>query len=125
MLIKQTGNELRRVLYPRGVFSIHLNEKVGRKDVVYGVASFVFMYFLIVGITTLATAAAGFDVFSSFSTALCVTGNIGTGFGVIGTGLNFSVFPDQLKLFYSLVMITGRLELWTVLVLFTPEFWRR
>ena len=125
VLFKQTGNELRRILYPQGVFSIQLNKKVGRKDVVYGVAGFVFLYFSIVGITTLITAAAGYDIFSSFSAALSITGNIGTGFGIVGPNHNFSAFPGYLKLFYSLVMISGRLELWTVFVLFTPDFWKR
>jgi len=125
VLFKQTGNELRRILYPRGVFSIQLNKKVGRKDVVYGVAGFVFLYFMIVGVTTLVTAASGFDIFSSFSAALCVTGNIGTGFGEVGPYHNYNSIPNYLKLFYSLVMITGRLELWTVFVLFTPEYWKR
>jgi trk system potassium uptake protein TrkH len=125
VLFKQTGNELRKILYPRGVFSIQLNRKVGRKDVVYGVAGFVFLYFMIVGITTLVTAASGFDFFSSFSAALCVTGNIGTGFGAVGPFHDYGAIPNYLKLFYSLVMITGRLELWTVFVLFTPEYWKR
>jgi trk system potassium uptake protein TrkH len=124
VLFKQTGNELRRLLYPRGVFSIRLNKKVGRKDVIYGTAAFVFLYFMIIGLTTLVTAAAGFDIVSSFSVALCMLGNIGVGFGAAGPGGNYSIFPDYLKLFYSLVMITGRLELWTVFVIFTPEYWK-
>ena len=52
-------------------------------------------------------------------------GNIGTGFGMIGPQHNYGEFPNHLKLFYSLVMITGRLELWTVFILFTPEYWKR
>ena len=124
VLFRQAGNELRRMIYPQGVFSIQLNKKVGRKDVVYGVAGFVFLYFLMVAVTTLATAASGFDIFSSFSTALSITGNIGAGFGLAGPGYNFSIFPGHLKLLFSLVMIAGRLELWTVFVLFTPEYWK-
>jgi trk system potassium uptake protein TrkH len=124
ILFKQTINEQRRILYPQGVFSIRLNRKVGRKDVVYGVAGFIFLYFLIIAITTLATAASGFDLFSSFSTAISVTGNIGTGFGIIGPHNNYSVFQPHLKLLYSLVMIAGRLELWTVIILFTPGYWK-
>jgi len=124
VLFKQAWNELRRILYPQGVFSIQLNRKVGRKDVVYGVAGFFFLYFMMVGITTLVTAASGYDIFSSFSVALSMTGNIGTGFGVAGPFRNYSAFPDHLKLFYSLVMIAGRLELLTVFVLFTPEYWK-
>jgi len=124
VLFKQAWNELRRIIYPGGVFTIQLNKKVGRKDVVYGVAGFVFLYFMIVAITTVITAAAGYDIFSSFSAALSFSGNIGAGFGVAGPFRNYGAFPDYLKLFYSLVMITGRLELWTVFVLFTPEYWK-
>ena len=124
VLFKQTINEFRRILYPQGVFSIQLNKKVGRKDVVYGVAGFIFLYFIIIAITTIATAASGFDLFSSFSAALCVTGNIGTGFGIIGPHNNYSAFQPHLKILYSLVMIAGRLELWTVIVLFTPGYWK-
>jgi trk system potassium uptake protein TrkH len=125
VLWKQTGNELRRILYPQGVFSIQLNKKVGRKDVVYGVAGFVFLYAMIVILAALMGAVSGMDILSAFSTALAVIGNVGTGFGAIGPGHNFSQFPDYLKWFYSFAMIAGRLELWTVLVLFTPEYWRR
>ena len=125
VLFKQMGNELRRILYPRGVFTIQLNKRVGRKDVVYGVTGFVFLYLLIVGFTTLVTAASGIDVYSSFNIAVSITGNIGVGFGAAGPFQNYGEFPNHLKLIYSLVMITGRLELWTVFVLFTPEFWKR
>jgi trk system potassium uptake protein TrkH len=125
VLLKQSGNEVRRILYPRGIFSVQLNRKVGRKDVVYGVAAFVFIYMVTVFITTLITAASGTDLFSSFTAALALTGNIGSGFGAVGPSHNYGAFPDHLKWFFSFVMIAGRLELWTVLVLFTPEYWRR
>jgi trk system potassium uptake protein TrkH len=124
VLFKQCLNEIRRVLFPQGVFSIQLNRKVGRKDVVYGVAGFIFLYLAVVALTTLVTAAAGIDLFSSFSAALSVTGNVGLGFGRVGPGQNYAAFPAFLKWFYSLVMIAGRLELSTVFILFTPEYWR-
>jgi trk system potassium uptake protein TrkH len=125
VLWKQTGNELRRAIYPWGVFSVRLNKKVGRKDVVYGVAGFVFLYALVVTVTTLVTAASGTDLFSSFSAALSVTGNIGAGFGAVGPGRAYAFFPNHVKWLFSLVMIAGRLELWTVFILFSPEYWRR
>jgi trk system potassium uptake protein TrkH len=124
VLFKQTLNEVRRTLYPKGVFSIQLNRKVGRKDIVYGVAGFVFLYFIVVVITALVTTASGYDIFSSLNVAVSITGNIGSGFSAVGPFHNFGVFPDHLKLFYSLVMIAGRLELWTVFILFTPAYWK-
>jgi trk system potassium uptake protein TrkH len=125
VLWKQTGNELRRLIYPRGVFSIQLNKRVGRKDVIYGVAGFFCLYLLVVAATTLITAASGVDIFSAFSAALSITGNIGSGFGAAGPGHNYGAFPDHIKWLFSFVMIAGRLELWTVFLLFRPLYWRR
>jgi trk system potassium uptake protein TrkH len=125
VLWKQMNNEMRRVIFPQGVFSVQLNKQVGRRDVVYGVTGFVFLYAMVVLITTLITAASGTDIFSSFSAALSITGNIGVGFGAIGPAHNYSGFPNHIKWLYSVVMIAGRLELWTVFMLFTPVFWRR
>jgi trk system potassium uptake protein TrkH len=125
VLWKQMNNEARRIIFPRGIFKIHLNKRVGRRDVAYSVTGFVFLYVMVVLVTTLITAASGTDVFSSFSAALSVTGNIGTGFGAIGPAHNYGGFPDHIKWLYSFVMIAGRLELWTVFVLFAPLFRRR
>ncbi|MDR3145600.1 MAG: TrkH family potassium uptake protein [Treponema sp.] len=129
VLLKQGGNELRRVIYPRGIFSIRLNRKVGRRDVIYGTAGFVSLYLLVILVTTLLVAASaertGMDLFSSFSTAVSITGNIGIGFGAIGPEHNYAAFPDYLKWLFSFVMIAGRLELWTVFILFTREYRRQ
>jgi trk system potassium uptake protein TrkH len=125
VLFKQAGNEVRRILYPLGVFGIRLNKKVGRKDVVYGVAGFVFLYILVIAVTTLLTAASGVDPFSAFSASLAVLGNIGIGFGATGPAGNYSAFAPPIKWLFSLVMVAGRLELWTVFALLTPEYWRR
>ncbi|GHV82703.1 Trk system potassium transporter TrkH [Spirochaetia bacterium] len=124
VLWKQAGNEIKRLIYPRGIFSVRLNSKPGRKDVVYGVAGFIFLYFSVVAISTLITAASGIDLLTAFSASLSVTGNIGTGFGGIGPAHNYGFFPDHIKWFFSFIMIASRLELWTVFVLFTRDYWR-
>ncbi|MDR2595963.1 MAG: TrkH family potassium uptake protein [Treponema sp.] len=125
VLWKQMRSSMKQLIYPQGVFNIHINKRVGRKDVVYGAAGFLFIYFSLVAIVTLVTALSGVDVFSSFCAALSMTGNIGGGFGIAGPGHNYNVFADHIKWFYSFVMIAGRLELWTVFVLFTAVYWRR
>ena len=125
VLWKQMGNELRRVIYPSGVFSVQLNKRVGRKDVIYGVAGFFFMYIAVIAATALVTAAAGVDLFSSLSAALSITGNVGVGFGAIGPAGNYGAFPDHIKWLFSFVMIAGRLEMWTVFILFSPAYWRK
>jgi trk system potassium uptake protein TrkH len=124
VLWKQAGNELRRTVYRRGIFSVQLNRKVGRKDVIYGVAGFVSLYMMVVAVTALLTAASGVDFFSSLSAAVSVTGNVGIGFGAVGPVHNYGAFAAPVKWLYSFVMIAGRLELWTVFVLFSREFRR-
>jgi trk system potassium uptake protein TrkH len=124
-LWKQSGSEMRRILYPRGVFNIHLNKKVGRKDLVYGTASFFFLYAMVVFLVSLAGSLSGLDILSACTAALATISNLGTGFGALSPGRNFGQFPDHLKWIYSFTMILGRLELWTVLTLFVPGYWRR
>jgi trk system potassium uptake protein TrkH len=125
VLWKQARNEIQRVLYPQGVFSVQVNKQVGRKGIVYSVAGFFFMYFMVIAAVTLITAASGIDIFSSFSAAVSITGNIGVGFGAISPGNNYGIFADHIKWLFSFVMIAGRLEMWTVFILFTHVYWRR
>jgi trk system potassium uptake protein TrkH len=125
ILWKQTGNEMKRILYPRGVFSIQLNGKSGRKEVVYGVAGFVFLYFVVLFATALLVSSSGADVFLSLNTALIAEGNIGLGLGKLGPFNLFPAFPAYVKWGLCVTMILGRLELQTILVIFTRNFWRR
>jgi trk system potassium uptake protein TrkH len=126
VLYKQAGNEMKRLLYPKGVFTIRLNNKLGRKDVVYGVAAFVFLYLFLVLIAALIVSTAGGDMFSSLNIALITLGNIGLGLGAAGPGAAiFNGLPGYVKWALSLVMIAGRLELWTAFVFFSRDYWRQ
>jgi trk system potassium uptake protein TrkH len=116
---------MKKIIYPKGVFAIQLDGKSGKKDVVYGVAGFVFLYFLFLIFTALLVSSAGEDVFTSFNTALICLGNIGLGLGRLGPLNTFPDFPGYVKWGLSFVMLAGRLELWTVAVLFTRDFWQR
>jgi trk system potassium uptake protein TrkH len=79
---------------------------------------------IVIAAVTLLTAASGPDVFSSLCAALAVTGNGGVGFGAVGPSATYGAFADPVKWLFSFVMLAGRLELWTVFILFTPEYWR-
>ncbi|MBO5137800.1 MAG: TrkH family potassium uptake protein [Spirochaetaceae bacterium] len=125
ILSKQTTNEIRRMLHPHGVFTVQLNNRAGRKDVVFSVAAFMFLYFLLVAITTFIASLSGIDLFSSYTAALSMVGNIGPGFGAVGPVENFSFFADGIKLWFCFVMLAGRLELYTMLIFFTPSFWKK
>jgi trk system potassium uptake protein TrkH len=125
VLFKQAMNEAKRLLYPRGVFNIRLNRKVGRKDVVYGVAGFIFLYFVMTAAAFLLVAAAGVGPWDALNAALICLGNVGLGLGKLTSGAVLASCPDYVKWGLSLLMIAGRLELWTFFVLFTPQYWRR
>lgn len=124
-MIKQGWNEMRYLVYPRGVFAIRLSGERLRKDIVYAISGFVMLYFTILVFTTMVVAAAGNDILTSLSTALATLGNIGPGFAGVGPTQNYAFFPGWLKLYLTFVMMLGRLEIYTVLVLFTGRYWRQ
>ncbi|MDR0399434.1 MAG: TrkH family potassium uptake protein [Treponema sp.] len=125
VLFKQAKNEAKRLLYPQGVFNIRLNHRVGRKDVVYGVAGFFFLYFAMLAAAFLLTAGAGLEPWDSFNAALLSLSNIGMGLGKPHNGAALAGYPAYVKWGLCFFMIAGRLELWAVFVLFMPKYWRR
>jgi trk system potassium uptake protein TrkH len=122
---KQAGNELKKMVYPHGVFLIHIDGKPGQKHVVHGVASFMFAYFLLLFLGALLVASAGYNIWDSANTSLIMLGNIGLGVGKLTYGKLFVTAPDYVRYGLSFLMVTGRLELLTVLVLFTRDYWRK
>lgn len=124
-LFKIGLNEMRYLLHPRGVYTIKINDMPVRKDLSYTISGFVFLYISFLIVTTLLVTSGGYDLVTSFSTALVTVGNIGPGFGRVGPTMNYSFYPDYIKWFLSFAMMVGRLEVYTVLIIFTPWFWRR
>jgi len=118
VLSKQMANEMKRFIYPRGIFDIPLNGKSGNKKAVHTAAGFIFLYFLILFLTAMLVSLSGAGVFDSLKTALVCLGNA-------GLGLPASDFPAFVKWGLCLVMIMGRLELWALLVIFSGVFKRK
>ena len=81
--------------------------------------------FLTAAVVACVVAAAGYDIVTSLSAALVSVGNVGPGLGAIGPFDNFAHFPSAVKLTLCFAMIAGRLELFTILILFHRDFWRR
>jgi trk system potassium uptake protein TrkH len=125
VLFKQAVNEAKRLVYPRGVFNIRLNHKVGRKDVVYGVAGFMFLYAVMIAAAFLLLSGAGLAPWDSLNGALICLGNIGLGLGKLSNGAALAACPGYVKWGLSFLMVAGRLEIWTFFVLFMPAYWRR
>ncbi len=124
-LVKQGFNEMRYLVHPSGVFPVRLSGKRVEHKIVYAISGFVLLYLSILLVTAVVVATAGNDILTSLTTALVTLGNIGPGFGAVGPTMNYGFLPDYLKLFLSMVMMIGRLEVYTVLVILTPLFWRR
>ncbi|XTN32944.1 TrkH family potassium uptake protein [Treponema sp. HNW] len=125
IMAKQMGVEVKRLLHPHGVFSIHLNKRPGREDVVYNVAAFMFLYFFMLMLTAFAAAINGADLITALTASLALVGNVGPGFGKVGPAENFGFFSDAAKYWFSFAMLAGRLELYTMLVFFMPTYWKK
>jgi len=124
-MLKQGLNEMKYLVHPRGVFVIRISGQTVKKDIVYAISGFFFLYIFLLLVVTAVVATCGTDVLTAFTTALATVGNIGPGFGMVGPTENYAFYPAYVKWFLSIAMIIGRLEIYTILVLFTPVFWRK
>lgn len=125
VLAKQTTNEVRKMLHPHGIFNVQLNGRIGRKDVVFSVAGFLFLYCFLIGLTAFVASFSDIDILSAVTAAMSLVGNVGPGLGAVGPVENFGFFAPAAKWWFSFVMIAGRLELYTMLIFFMPSFWKK
>tara|TARA_B100001123_G_scaffold266308_1_gene296474 strand:+ start:487 stop:1506 length:1020 start_codon:yes stop_codon:yes gene_type:complete len=118
-------NQIKKLVYPHGIFSLkYNNEKIGN-TFVYSLITFVFLYFFIFFVLAILLSLSGLDFVTSISGSATAISNVGPGLGsMIGPDGNFSNLPNFSKLSLSLGMLLGRLELFAVLVLFFPSFWK-
>tara|TARA_B100000287_G_scaffold391013_1_gene402362 strand:- start:916 stop:2364 length:1449 start_codon:yes stop_codon:yes gene_type:complete len=118
--------QLKKYIYPRGVFALKYGDNVLNEKFISSIISFVFLYIIIFFIITALLSISGLDFITSVSGAATSISNVGPGLGgVIGPNGNFSLLPDFSKWILSTGMILGRLELFAIIVLFIPSFWRR
>ena len=118
-------NHLKRIIYPKGIFVLKYNQNPVDNKFIASVISFIYMYLVIFFIITALLSLTGLDFITSISGAATSISNVGPGLGsIIGPNGNFSTLPDTSKWILSLGMILGRLELFAILVLFLPSFWR-
>jgi len=125
VLIKQGAKELALMVQPKSIRQIRLDDRVIPEEMVAHIHQFFFLYMVSLGLGFLVLSATGLDAISSLSAAATTLGNIGPGAGVIGPVNNFAALTDTAKWTCSILMLLGRLELYTVLVIFSPTFWRQ
>ena len=125
ILFKNSFLEMKRQLHPSAVVPVRLNHKAIHQEITLNVLAFIIIYFLIFSLGSIAMAWVGLDFESALGSVATSLGNIGPGIGSVGPANNFAEVPDIGKWILSLMMLLGRLELFTVLILFTPFFWRK
>ena len=125
VLKKQAWNEMLRMLHPHGIFTVSLNQKAGRKDLVFNVAAFAFVYFALVFLTTMVGTFCNLDIFTAFTAGLSMVGNIGPAFGSLGPAENYGAISPFLKYWYCFAMIAGRLELYNLIIFLFPDYWKK
>tara|TARA_B110000438_G_scaffold293172_1_gene332579 strand:- start:1379 stop:2827 length:1449 start_codon:yes stop_codon:yes gene_type:complete len=118
-------NQIKKLVYPRGVFSIKYNNEKINNNFIYSLITFIFLYFFIFFTLAAMLSLNGLDFITAISGAASAISNVGPGLGdEIGPNGNFYNLPDFSKLSLCLGMLLGRLELFSVLVLFFPTFWK-
>jgi len=118
------GNELNRLSHPHAVERIKMNGHSVNPDVLKGVATFIILYVIVNLLGTIALLACDYDFVTAFSAVATSISNVGPGFGNVGPVSNFGFMNDAALTILAGLMIFGRLEMLTLLLLFTPKFWR-
>ncbi len=125
ILVKNSVLELKRQLHPSAVIPVRFNKKAITAEITSNILAFIMIYISVFGVGALLIAATGVDFMTSVGAAATCLGNIGPGLGTVGPVDNFSHLPGFAKWVLSFLMLVGRLELFTVLMLFTPYFWSK
>ena len=119
-------NQLKKIIYPRGIFIIKYDNNNVNEKFMASIISFIYLYIVIFFVIAALLSLSGLDFTTSISGAATSISNVGPGLGeLIGPNGNFSQLPDFSKWVLSFGMILGRLELFAILVLFLPSFWQR
>ena len=125
LMLKQAYRELYHLIHPRAMTVLKLDEKNVSKETLGGIWGFLFLFILISVVATLLMTASGVDILTSASTVISAMSNVGPALGEAGPAENYYLIPAAGKWILIMCMLIGRLEIYTVIVLFMPIFWRK
>jgi trk system potassium uptake protein TrkH len=125
LLFKYVQREVFKVIHPRAIRPIRFNGKIVPDDIMQATVSFVLMFFFCFFVSSILLSLMGLDFITSMTASIATLGNIGPGFNLVGPMANFDCIPWLGKLVLIANMWIGRLEIFTVIVLFTPAFWSK
>lgn len=123
-LIKHTGVMMRRAISPKAVIPVKLNRKPLSEGIIRDIISFLFLYILVAIAASVVLCFLGLNLETSISAVAATLGNVGPGLGGVGPSLNYSLLPGAAKFILIICMWLGRLELFTVFMIFFPRFWK-
>lgn len=125
LLLKQAAREFRKLIHPQAITPIRLGNKTISEEVMRNITSFFFLYLFIFTISSFIMAALGLDMISAAASVAATLGNVGPGLGIVGPSKTYTFIPPLGKIVLTLCMLLGRLEIYTVLILVVPEFWKK
>jgi trk system potassium uptake protein TrkH len=125
VILKLIKREILKIFHPRAVIPVKINGKVLPNETIAGIYSFTGLYIIIFALSTILVSLEGVDLESAISSVAATLGNIGPGLGFVGPTTTFDGYSQISKAFFSVLMLLGRLELFTVIALFAPKNWRK
>lgn len=125
ILFKVARNEFKHILHPNAILPVRVNKQVISPSIQSTVLAFTFLYAVVAIVSILVMMGLGVGFLESIGTVISSMGNMGPGLGTCGPAFSWSGLPDAAKWLLSFLMLLGRLELFTVLLLFSSDFWRR
>lgn len=125
LLFRNAGQELKRTIHPQAIIPVRLNRQAVPQEIIYKVMAFFQIYILTFVAGAIVMSFLGLDFETAIGASIASVGNIGPGLGGVGPVENYAFIPAVGKWVLTLLMLLGRLELFTVLILFSPAFWKR
>lgn len=125
LLFKNSFTELKRIIHPNGVINVKYNNKSVHPNIMSSIMGFFILYIIIITVSSLVMTVFTENVITATSSVITCISNVGPGFGGVGPMYSFASLNDFAKIFLAFIMLVGRLELFTVMVLFTKSFWTK
>ena len=125
LLARQAQREMKLLVHPSAVIPIRIGGHIVQDRIAYSVLAFIFLYFQTIAVLTFAMLLSGMDLVTAFTSVVASVNNLGPALGPTGPAGNYQVLTDTQTWIYTVGMILGRLEIFSVLILFTVAFWRK
>ena len=125
ILMKQARLEMFKFIHPYAIKPMKIGNMVVSNNIVNSVTGFIFLYFMSIVILTFTLLLSGLDFISAFSAIITCFNNAGPGLNEVGPASNFAVLSDFQKAVCTFAMLLGRVQIFSIVILFVPEFWRK